>query len=229
MPRKLTESVKATREWKRRKTENVTDIPEGIKRSAIEFFIRRKKEAKEIIELTGIPSSTVYDCIKRFRETGSCAKRNRGGRPAAAVTKATMRRVYHILYRNNTVSMRAIASRLDISESSEGLFVVSTIAAIDSAVGSFSAIGKCRNGWSVLPGFLTTSLATVLSRCSSQMNVSSPLAPTSIDRTTGQLNFCARSSLCHCASSPAGRSYPGAGDDGSSNGEWPDVSSSLQQ
>ena len=45
--------------------QEAAEISDAFKQSTIEFFIRRKKEAKEIIELTGIPRQTVYDCMKR--------------------------------------------------------------------------------------------------------------------------------------------------------------------
>ena len=38
MPRKLTESAKKLREWKKRPEERVENIPDEIKRATIEFF-----------------------------------------------------------------------------------------------------------------------------------------------------------------------------------------------
>ena len=76
------------------------EIPGEVKRMTVEFFIRRKKDVKEIVKLTGIPPSTVYDCIRRFQQTGTCASRLKHDRPATVVTKAMVRRVYLMLYRN---------------------------------------------------------------------------------------------------------------------------------
>lgn len=118
MPRKLTESAKLKRTWDARPVKELSEIPDEIKRATVEFFAERKESAKEIAVITEISLSTVHEMILRFRQYGTCAARTKKKRPSSVVNKRMIRRVYLMLHRDNTLSMRAIAKKIGIDEKS---------------------------------------------------------------------------------------------------------------
>lgn len=119
MPRALTDSAKKKRlEKKEQKIEDATELPNCLKQATIEFLFRYGKEASEIIEFTGIPKSTVFKAIKRFKETGTCAPKPRSGRPEVAVTKLKIKQVRKMLWRDAEMPMTEIGNRLNIGRRS---------------------------------------------------------------------------------------------------------------
>ncbi|CAK9821600.1 Transposable element Tc3 transposase [Anthophora retusa] len=72
----------------------------------------------DIVRTTGFKKSTVYDAVKRFKETGGSLDRPRSGRPATAVTPENVKKVRCRIYRNSERSMRKLAKDLKISEGS---------------------------------------------------------------------------------------------------------------
>ena len=95
MPRKVTESAKKKRLEKQQRTiEKPTDLPDNLKQATIEFLYRTGKEAKDIIEVTGIRSNTVYDNINRIKETESAAPKPKTGRPVTDTSKENILRAF---------------------------------------------------------------------------------------------------------------------------------------
>lgn len=119
MPRALTESAKKRRlEKEQRVIEEPANVPDNLKQSTIEFLYRTGKNAKEIISFTGIRSQTVYDCIKRFKETGTAAPAARSGRPVSALSAQNILKVRKIISKNPEKSQAEIAKKIGISEAS---------------------------------------------------------------------------------------------------------------
>lgn len=119
MPRKLTESAKKCRlEKEQRVIEKPADVPDTLKQPTIEFLYRIGKDAKEIIKFTGIRKQTVYDCINRFKETGTAAPAPRSGRPATALSAQNVTKARKIISRDPEKSQAEIAKKLGISKMS---------------------------------------------------------------------------------------------------------------
>lgn len=117
MPRKLTESAKQKRlEKEQRKVEKAADIPDYLKQATVEFLYRTGKEPKEIIEFTGISKTTVYDNIKRFKETGSTAPKPRSGRPVTATSDEKVLKARKIISKNPETSRAVLSRKLGISK-----------------------------------------------------------------------------------------------------------------
>lgn len=117
MPRKLTESAKKRRqEKKERIVEKPSDVPDYLKRSTIEFLWRIGKDAKEIIDFTGISKSTVYDCINRIKETGTSTPKPIPGRPLTATSNENVTKARKIISKNPEVSRTELANKLKISK-----------------------------------------------------------------------------------------------------------------
>lgn len=119
MPRALTESAKKKRlEKEQRVIETPADVPNNLKQSAIEFLYRIGKNAKEIIEFTGIRSPTVYACINRFKETGTSATTTKSGHPATALSAQNILKARKIISKNPEKSQAEIAKKIGISKAS---------------------------------------------------------------------------------------------------------------
>src|SRR5215470_12001877 len=113
MPRKQTESSKRKRkEEEERKIEKPSDLPNHLKQATIEFHYRTGKSPTEIIAVTGIQKSTVYEVIKRLKASGASAPKS--GRPTTAITSANILRVRRIIYRNPETPITEIAQRVNI-------------------------------------------------------------------------------------------------------------------
>lgn len=122
MPRKLTESAKKRREEKKQRIiEMPANVPDHLKQSTIEFLWRTGKDAKEIIDLTGIAMKTVYENIKRIKETGTAAPKPNPGRPITATSKENVVKARKIISKNPEVSTAELATKLKISKVSFGI------------------------------------------------------------------------------------------------------------
>lgn len=69
----------------------------------------------DIIRTTGYKKRTVYDAVKRYKETGGTADRHRSGRPTIATTPENINKVRCRIRRNPEVSMNKMATELGIS------------------------------------------------------------------------------------------------------------------
>ena len=72
----------------------------------------------DIVRTTGYKQSTVYNVLKRYKETGSTADRPRKDRPTIATTPENIQKARCQIQRNPERSMRKMAKELGISEGS---------------------------------------------------------------------------------------------------------------
>lgn len=72
----------------------------------------------DIIRTTGYERRTVYNIVKRFKETGGTADRPRSGRPITATTPENVNKVRCRIRRNREQSMRKMAKELGVDEKS---------------------------------------------------------------------------------------------------------------
>lgn len=70
---------------------------------------------KDIVEITGIPKSTVQFVLRRYRETGNTTDRPKRGRPRTASTPKMMKIIQAQLRENPNTSMRQMARDFKIS------------------------------------------------------------------------------------------------------------------
>lgn len=79
---------------------------------------KKRMKTADIVRSTGYKQRTVYDVVKRYKETGGTADRPRSGRPTIATTPENIQKVRCRIQRNPERSMRKMAKELGISEGS---------------------------------------------------------------------------------------------------------------
>ena len=72
----------------------------------------------DIVRTTGFKQSTVYDAVKRYKETGGTADRPRSGRPITETTPKNINKIRCRIHRNPEVSMRQTAKNLGMKRES---------------------------------------------------------------------------------------------------------------
>lgn len=87
-------------------------------RIAIVELHKTGMKTADIVRTTGFKQSTVYDAVKRFKETGKTSDRPRSGRPTTATTPGNVNRIRCRVRRNSKRSMRKMALELGISRES---------------------------------------------------------------------------------------------------------------
>lgn len=89
-----------------------------------EAIVSLHKKGKSIPEIAKILSSncvtykSVYNTVKRFKETGKTCDRPRSGRPTSVITKNCIKRVRELVRRNPRRSMRQMAKNESMSHTS---------------------------------------------------------------------------------------------------------------
>lgn len=84
---------------------------ENVRVTVVELHKAGMKTA-DIVRATGYKKRTVYDAVKRFKETGKTADRTRSGRPTTETTPANVNKIRCRIRRNSGVSMRKMAQEL---------------------------------------------------------------------------------------------------------------------
>lgn len=92
----------------------------------IELF-KKGKSGGEIAKLLRIARSTVFNIIKRYKESGTAADRPRSGRPATAMTPENVNNLRCRIRRNPGKSMRKLAKELKINRESVRKMVRSSL------------------------------------------------------------------------------------------------------
>lgn len=84
-------------------------------REVVVFHYKNGMEPSKIQKLTGIPRSTVYECIRRYKELGTTEDRTRSGRPSLFESKNLRNQVYKLFWRNPQRSCRKLSKSLGIN------------------------------------------------------------------------------------------------------------------
>ncbi|XP_015436816.1 PREDICTED: uncharacterized protein LOC107192135 [Dufourea novaeangliae] len=90
--------------------------------SAINLY-KKGHKAKAISKLLKMPLRTMYDAIKRYKETGGCEDRQGRERKPTVITSDNLNKIRCQIYRNSVQSMRQMAKTIGINRESLRLMV----------------------------------------------------------------------------------------------------------
>jgi transposase len=84
-------------------------------REVIIFHHKQRLSPGKIVKLTGLPRSSVYNTIARYKELGTSLDRSRSGRPTVLSSQKVKQRVKKLFKRNLQRSCRKVAKKMGIS------------------------------------------------------------------------------------------------------------------
>ena len=85
--------------------------------TVVELYKSRMKPT-DIVRMTGYKKKTVYDAVKRYKESSGTADRSRSGCPTTAATPENIQKVFCRIQRNCEQSIREMAKKLGITQRS---------------------------------------------------------------------------------------------------------------